>query len=263
MTITTLDGLIAAMPGQLFGFSKAAATSKGAGNYHSLWKVAGNPSAGATPATGSGAVPTSATTGALKFTNPTGGALSYLNRFVGFGTNPVTLTIYDRLVATSGLSGTSTSEQTINSTALTRATTGAGVQAWIEWYTATGVSAPSFTFKYTNDAGTTGQVTAAQAIAFSPAAGTMQRINLNGSDGIRVAESITLAGSTGTAGDFGITLLKPILTMPLAIANLGAAYDVFQTGMAQAEDNACLAFMVFTTLTSTGAVNGELTLIQG
>lgn len=262
MAITTMDGLVAALPGQVLSFYKPSMTGKGAGTFQSLWTANGSPGAGGSPSSGAGDAPTSATTGALKFSNP-GSGLTYLARALAAAGTAGTLILYDRLVTTSGLSGTSTSAQSINSTALTRYTTGQGVSAWIEWYAATGATAANFTLQYTNDAGTAAQVTSAQAFVQTPAVGQMLPIALNGADGIRVAESITLSASTGTAGNFGITLMRRLLTIPLATANVATLLDAFGAGLNQVQDSACLAFAVFCTTTTTGLLNGELTLAQG
>lgn len=264
MAIITMDGLVAALPGQVLPFYKASATSKAAGTFHSLWTVAGTPGAGSTPASGTGGtVCTSATAGALSFVNPSSPSLSYLARALAGCATVGSLILYDRLVTTSGLSGTSTGTQTVSSSALTRYTSGVGVTAWIEWYTATGGTASNLTLTYTNDAGTTGQTAPAVAFTTSPVAGQMQPIPLNGKDGIRVAESVTLSASTGTAGNFGITLMRRLLTIPMPLANAATAMDAFSAGLQRIEDNACLAFMVWCSTTSTGIIHGEISLAQG
>lgn len=262
MAITTMDGLVAALPGQVLPVYKPSIAAKGAGTFASLWTAAGTPGAGATPATGAGAACTSATTGALKFSNP-GSGFSYLARALMSCGVIGTLVVYDRLVATSGLSGIVTTAQTISSTALTRYTTGANVSAWLEWYTATGASAVSFTLNYTNEAGATAQVSASQSFPTSPAIGQMLPISLNGADGIQVAESLTLTGTTGTAGNFGVTLLRRLLTIPLPLANSASSMDAFAAGLQKVEDSACLAFAVFASTTTTGLLHGEVALAQG
>jgi hypothetical protein len=171
--------------------------------------------------------------------------------------------VYDRLVTTSGLIGNSAGTQTINSEALTRYTNGEGVTPWIEWYSATGATLANFTLTYTNDSGATNQTAPAQSFVQTPAAGQMLPIALNGSDGIRVAESLTLSVSTGTAGNFGITLMKRLLTIPLPLANSAASMDAFAAGLQKIEDSACLSLVVFCSTTSTGIVHGELSLAQG
>ena len=264
MAIATMDALVDGLTtGQVLPFYKPSVTAKGAGTFQSLWTAAGTPGAGATPSTGSGQTNSSATAGALSFSNPTGGELTYLARALASCGVIGSLIIYDRLVTTSGLSGTNTGTQNINSQALSRYTSGVGVTAWVEWYTATGSTAANITLNYTNDAGTTGQVAAATPFVQTPVAGQMMPIPLNGNDGIRVAESITLSASTGTAGNFGITLMRRLLTIPMPLANSAAQLDAFAAGLAQIPDSACLAMMVWCSTTSTGIIHGEIGLAQG
>lgn len=264
MAIATMDALVDGLAtGQTLPFYKPSMTAKGAGTFQSLWTAAGSPGAGATPATGSGQTCSSSTTGALSFVNPTGGELTYLARALANCGVIGSLILYDRLVTTSGLSGTSTGTQTINSQALTRYTSGTGVSAWIEWYTATGATASNITLNYTNDAGATGQVAAAATFVQTPVVGQMMPLPLNGNDGIRIAESITLSASTGTAGNFGVTLMKRLLTIPLPQANSATVMDALSSGLAQIPDSSCLAFMVWCSTTSTGVIHGEISLAQG
>lgn len=263
MAVLTMDDLVAAMPGQVIPIYKSSATSKGAGTFHSLWQVTGTPGAGGTPATGAGAVPTNSTAGALYYVNPTAPALSYVSRaLINTGTVG-SLIFYDRLVHTSGLNGTLTTAQSINTTALTRYTTGVGVTPWIEWYTATGSTQVNYSITYTNDTGATAQTAPTQAFVATPVAGQMAPILLNGKDGVRVVETLTLAGSTGTAGNFGITLMKRLLTVPMATASTGVVMDAFAVGLQQIPDNSCLAMMVWCSTTSTGPIHGELGIAQG
>lgn len=263
MAITTMDTLVAGLPGQVLPFYKNSATSKGAGTFHSLWAVTGTPGAGAAPTTASGAAVNSGTTGALYFVNPSGTDYSYLARAIASCATVGSLIIYDRLVATATLSGTVTSAQTVNTASLTRYTTGANVSAWFEWYTATGGTASNFTVSYTNDAGTPGQTSPSTTLIATPVAGQMQPIPLNGKDGVRSVESVTLSASTGTAGNFGITLLRRLVTIPMPLANTSTVMDAFAAGLQQVQDSACLAFMVWCSTTSTGAIHGELSIAQG
>jgi hypothetical protein len=263
MAIVSMDGLVTALPGQILPFYKPSVTTKGAGLFHSLWRGVGTPGAGAIPATGSGQTCSSVTAGAMRFANPGGADLTYLARAIMSGSVVGSVILYDRLVTTSGLVGNSTGTQTVDSEPLTRYTSGEDVQLFVEWYTATGATASSITVNYTNDAGTTGQVTEAQAFQQTPVVGQMQPIALNNSDGIRRVESISLSSSTGTAGNFGITLARRLLTIPLSSAASATTMDAFAAGMAKIENNACLAAMVFCSATSSGNIFGEVSLIQG
>lgn len=261
MAITTESGVIAALPGQQQAFSKNTATGKGAGSWHSLWTVAGQPGAGAAPGSVNGAIPTDATAGAFPFTNPTGGLLSYLLRLFASGTQMGTVTLYDRLWHNSGLSATVTTLQSITQPALTRYTTGEGNELWVEIYTST-TAAATATVIYTNQAGI-GSRSTTVAIPASTVAGQMIPVPLAAGDtGVRSVQSVQLSGSM-TAGNWGLTLLHDIASFPIPAANSGVAFDVYDLGMPQILDDACLAFLVLLSGTATPAIQGEFSIGQG
>lgn len=265
MAITTPDQLIAALnSAQRLNFYKASMTAKAAGTFQSLWTAAGFPAAGAAPGSASGVAPTKATAGAWSFTNPPGGSHSYV---VGAGASMATLgklIVYDRLVHTSNLSGTVATAQTVNSATLTRNTDGVGVELWAEVYSATGATAANLTVSYTNSAGMEGRVSPVVGFQVSPVSGQMIPIPLaSGDGGVRSVQSVTLSASTGTAGNFGITLLSRLAEVPVTVANTGVQFDWAALNMVRVPDDACLAFMVHCSATNTGAILGNLTLAQG
>jgi hypothetical protein len=121
--------------------------------------------------------------------------------------------IIDRLSHQGGLGAVTTSTQTTNlpTAALTRYTDGVGVMIGLTIYTAIGGTASTVTASYTNQAGVSGRTTAVQAIGGSgnSTAGRMIFLPLAAGDtGVRSVQSVTLAASTGTAGNFGVTLFK-------------------------------------------------------
>lgn len=264
MAISTLDGVVAGLTAaQVVPFYKASASTEGAGYYHSLWRGAGQPAAANQPTSGAGDAPTNATLGAMPLTNAGGSNTLYLARAsLSSGTIGHFL-LYDRLVQTSGLSGTVTSAQDINSTALTRYTTGEGCQLWIEWYTATGSSQVNITVSYTNQAGTAGQSTTVAFYA-SPTAGQMYQIPLAAGDtGLRSVQSITLSATTGTAGNFGITIAKPLVDFPITAANAAIVQDAIAVGMPTIQDDAALALMVLCSASTQNPIAGTLHFIEG
>lgn len=259
-----MDGLVAAMAAaQYVDTEEVSMTSKGAGQFQSLWKAGGRPAAGASPGSTSGVVPTSATAGAIPFVDASGGNTLYLARFEASSSTIESFLIYDRLVHSDGLSGTVTTAQTIGTPSLTRSTTGAGVGIWIEWYTATGSTGTTATIKYTNQAGTTGQ-TATVGFPASPTIGAMIPVPLAvGDTGVQAVASLQLTASTLTAGSFGITLCSRIATLPLAVANVGQLYDYAQLGLPVIDNGACLAYKILCTATNTGQIITGLTIVQG
>ena len=263
MAITTLDGIIGGVD-QLRSFGKASMTAKAAGTFQSLWTAAGLPTAGVTPNSASVIIPTSATAGAFPFTNPTGGNLTYMSKVSNTQQTIGTLIIYDRLAHSSNLSGTVATAQTVGGSALTRYTTGEDVELFLEWYTATGSTGVTVTASYTNEAGVSGHTTVSTAIVASPVAGMMLPLPLQSGDkGVRSVESVTLSATTGTAGSFGVTLVKRIAEVPVVLASGGLVLDPFALGMPQIADNACLSFMMVCSTTSTGFITGTINLVQG
>lgn len=274
MAITTDAGLKAAFAGgQRITFGRDVLTGEGFGTWISLWKAAGYPAAGATPpayTAGSGYAPDYSTTGALPFVNPSS-ATTYLLRAASQqqwnAAAPVApvyssvLTLYQRIWHCSGMSMNSGSAQTIT-TPGTADASGVGVEIWGEIYTAGGATAATWTISYTDQDGNTGQTasyahpnnaeTANQMFPFTLAAGDT---------GARAVASATLS-ATGTAGDFGITLLKRICEIPIRPAGEFTVLGPYETGLITIPDSACLAFMASCNTTAFGPITGSLVLGQ-
>lgn len=126
--------------------------------------------------------------------------------------------VLDRLSHQGGLSGNVATTQTTNlpTAALTRYTSGVGVFAFLEVFSSVGVTATTFSVSYTNSAGVSGRVSPASTVGATGtnATGTFIPIPLQVGDvGVRSVESVTLAGATGTAGNIGIVLAKPLITI--------------------------------------------------
>jgi hypothetical protein len=126
------------------------------------------------------------------------------------------LGLLDILSIQGGLSAIVTTAQTTNlpTAALTRYTSGAGVLIGIHTYLAIGTTATTLTVSYTNQAGTPGRTSKAIVFGGSSGNNVVNRIFIvpfaDGDTGARSVESVTLAGTTGTAGNFGVMLFKPI-----------------------------------------------------
>lgn len=263
MSLLSMDDLVAGLSGSdRCSFQKQAISSV-ANNYHSLWRAAGLPSAGAVPPTGAGAAPTRATAGAIAgWTNPGVGDDAYLAHLTMASDDTGMATLYDRLVHTSGLNGTLTTAQAINTAALTRYTSGAGVEAWLEFYTTVATSRTA-TISYTNQAGTAGR-TGTLTTGTNPPASRMIPFALEAGDtGVRSVESLTLSGSTGAVGDFGITLLRRLADLPMSVVPGVIARDAFDLGLPVIEDDACLALMTLVNSASAGPFTGLLAIAKG
>lgn len=264
MAITTMDGLLSALEGGLrTNLYKASTTSEGVGTWHSLMRISGYPAAGTTPATGSGAIPTNATTGAIPFTNPTAPAKKYVGRLNIQGSTIGTLVIYDRLWHNSGLVGNVTTSQTVNSTALTRYTTGVGVEIWGEVYTAMGATGSTFSVTYT-DSGDQSRVGTYVMPANALSVGQMfPFVPPVAGVGCKSIQSIILSASTTGAGNFGLVLMRRIAEIPLTAVNVATILDSFALGMPEIQTDASLHMMVACTATNTGVLLGAIDIIEG
>lgn len=139
---------------------------------------------------------------------------------------PSALLLADRLSHQGGLSGTVTTTQTTNlpTAALTRYTSGEGVWIAITVYSQVGSTSATVSASYTNSAGVSGKTASA---TWNPSGSYNNRdygvlfLGLQrGDTGVRSVESVTLSGSTGTAGNFGVTLIKPLAMSILGMSDL-------------------------------------------
>jgi hypothetical protein len=235
------------------GFSFGALNTPNVGEQmFTHWLVDGQgPSLGVAPTTA--AVPTRATAGALGQQN-SAGVLRYATLYASCGgvvgqttdTGNGTYVLADRLSHQGGLSGIVTTAQTTNlpTAALTRYTTGAGVMAALEIYTAVGNTATTVTASYTNQAGTAGQISTARGFG-ARNGGQNQFLALplaSGDSGVRAVASVTVLATTGTAGNFGVTLFKPLFVVPCLMAQRIVLDGVIGAGgnIPQVQTNACL-----------------------
>jgi len=270
MAITTRDELIAALAAaERQGIYKASLAAEGAGTSASLWKVAGRPAAGANPplfSSGSGYIPTRATTGAIGQTNGGADPLCLLRAAMA-GTTVGTLIVYDRLWACSGFGTVITTEQTIATpgtlTAGRAPNGGADVEPWLEVYTAPGATGATWTVKGTDSAGNTARTWTYAHPANAESVGQMMPLLPGGASpastrGCDAPTSFQASATSGTAGDIGVTLIRRLVEIPLMLANVGVVLDAIATALVEVPDDACLAMMVQCTTTNTGVLQGRV-----
>lgn len=169
-----------------------------------------------------------------------------------------TLFLIDRLSHQGGLNGTITTAQTTNlpTAALTRYTDGIGVFIGLSIYNAVGTTATTVTASYTNQDNASGQTTSAQAFggsATSSGNSASPRIVIlplaNGDRGVKSVESVTLSGTTGTIGNFGVVLFKILaaINYPVQCESVDFISGNFIGGIPQINDNAHLSVVGITT----------------
>lgn len=220
------------------------------GRAYSMWQVDGKMGGvGSTPTVAE--IPTRSTTGAIGQANPpTGKQLWLINVSEAHTTTRNTFMLYDRLAQIGGLSGTSTSAQTC-SLSTDRYTANAaayqGNEIYVEIYTQIGASSTTITASY-QDENNAAQTTQAVAIGNTGFREIYRMIKLplaSGTRGVRTVNSVTLAATTGTAGNFGVTIARPIWS----VGDGGASQTGYIRSMLQSPgpqeimSNACLAWM--------------------
>jgi hypothetical protein len=216
----------------------AAAVTTTIGFWNSLWQYNGHPAGGAVPTTA--AVPTRATTGSLFQANPGGGRQKWITGIAGTCATYGTLVLYDRLLHNGGLSGN-------------------GNQIWLEIYTQIGNTQTTVTASYTNQAGVAGRTTTARLIggaSYREAQRVLQLPLQAGDTGVQSVESVTLAATTGTAGDFGVVIAHPLITAAFDEVGVGALRDTISAvpGPVEIVTDACLS-MFWQAAVSSGSIN--------
>jgi len=181
------------------------------------------------------------------------GRLTFLGARINtssFGAGGIILV--DLLNVSGGLNST-LGTTAITTAALTRHTSGEGVMAGIVIYSTLGTTATTITISYTNSSGVgsrTSTATSFGATGFREI-GILIPIPLQAGDtGVRSIESVTVAGTTGTAGNFGVCLFKPLAMISLESATGAMPLDAVSTGciigsLCEIHPDACLTFSLF------------------
>lgn len=213
---------------------------------------------------------TNSTAGACYLTDASGGRDKYIVGASGHSVQQGTLIVYDRLADVSGLDATNTGVQTFAASASltpSRNTGGKGNQIWLEVYTAIG-SATNIVVNYTNENGTSGRTTPNVrfgASGFAEALRIMKCPLQAGDLGVQSVQSVQLASSTGTVGDFGVTLARPLFMIPLLTVGAATIRDLLLAppNICKIEAGACVAFAFCPTVTAgNGHVFGHLQTVE-
>jgi hypothetical protein len=242
----------------------AAAPATIAGRPASLWRYDGQPAGAPIPTTVE--APTNASVGALPFTSPTGGRQAWQLQGWATGLVPGTLVLYDRLLHIGGLNGTVTTAQTVGGT-LTRNTGGVGNMMWAEIYTNIGATARTLTASYTNQAGTSGRTSIATPIGatgFLEATRVLLMPLASGDTGVQAVASVTLSATTGTAGNFGVTVAKPLAYIGVGGAGAPGWRD-FITGLPGIPElpvGCCPALLWFPSTTTAPEIFGGINSVE-
>ena len=277
--IENIDNLVKALGNNSsrIVLDKASIASQTANSYCSLWRATGQP--------GQGAIPTvvgtcnNTTVGTIGFNQQTSPITSYGAYLeIATGNAAMTMELHDRLASMGGLNGTLTTAQSVNldlNTLLATDNIGtrkgdanySDVQWWLEWYTATGATAVTATIAVTYNDGTTGNLSALSLAATRPASHMISLNSLipSAQSGkfIRGIVSVTLSATSGTAGNFGVTVTRPRMTLSSPIANFKFIADWAQLGLPEIYNSSAIFPIVLTPTTSTGTVRGGGKIAHG
>ena len=277
--IENIDNLVKALGNNSsrIVLDKASIASQIANSYCSLWRATGQP--------GQGAIPTvvatcnNTTVGTIGFNQQTSPITSYGAYLeIATGNAAMTMELHDRLASMGGLNGTLTTAQSVNLDLSTLLSTDninvrkgdanySDVQWWLEWYTATGGTAVTATIAVTYNDGTTGNLSALSLAATRPASHMIPLNSLipSAQSGkfIRGIVSVTLSATTGTAGNFGVTVTRPRMTLSSPFANFKFIADWAQLGLPEIYNSSAIFPIVLTSTTSTGTVRGGGKIAHG
>jgi hypothetical protein len=259
--------------------SKAISTTGQSNQPVSYWTPTGTPAVGGVPLT-TAAVCSSGTVGALPLPTKNSNESMYLYGMTGTSSNANSnFELHDRLMHVGGYSGTSTSFQafpinlsanlgTANLAARIGKSDYSEVSWWLEWYIATGATVTTATILYEAD-GLVGDDNFSLSVPASRPSGCL--INLNNSlfnaageqRYIKKINSILLATSTGTIGNFGITATRLIGVTNSWNNNTLKTADMFQNAHQKIEDQSCLFALASATNNTTNTINLAVEMVVG
>jgi hypothetical protein len=199
---------------------------------------------------------------------PSGKSTFLIGANFNYQANPGLIYFIDRLSHNGGISGTSTGTITTNlpTAALPRFTDGVGVYIGIEIYTTIGATATTISATYTNQAGT-GSRTTPNVVFGGGGFNTLTRFLIlplaDGDTGVKSVESLSVAATTGTAGNYGVTLFKMLGAMSFD-GGKNAYGDIVTGNMCGMPDitNACLSILFMQSAVTAG-INAPCNLIYG
>ncbi len=271
MAITTRAQLITAKVKQIPIFlqkSSPAGQNQTAG-YSSFWRSTGFPAQGAIPTTP--AACTKADTGAYSFDDAATGRSTYVaSSFIFINTGPQSYLLHDRLAHMGGLDGTLTSAQTVNldisalgiSADRIGATDYSDCQWWLEWYTATGSTSVTFSIAVTFTDATTGTLTFVNSGTSAAQTAVLITPSVAGKI-IKIVNSVTLSASTGTAGNFGVTVTRDKTAFSSDRERVATDVDYANSALVKVANDACLFGITIPANNNSSAIGGYVYLVQG
>lgn len=268
MAITTMDGIVAGLNDAQRIRLHSNSFTTAAGFFYNIQNSANTTSFGLT------SLPTDAASGGSVHSAGDAGFPSissvvgkrYLAGFDVFCTLAQTaIGLYDRVWSCSGFSGTVTTPQAVTGfpSLPARAGTGEGLEIWIECYTAFGSTTTiDIVVEYTNNFGISGRTTTVSPLSNVNGARVMLKLILQAGDiGVQSVQSVTLSASTGTAGNFGVTLMLPIAASKSSGNTIKPVVNDFSaTFFPKIADGSALQLVGYNSINGS---SGSITLIDG
>lgn len=253
---------------QTVSFYQAGTSGTGSGPFVSFWLTSTRPDAGTAPAGTPGVAYSNA---GINFAN-TGSIRKFLYQISAGSAqiNASHIMLVDRLVGVGGIAVNSTGNKTVNSTALTRYTSGESIQAFIEVSTAGTTTAPIVSLaSYTNSDGTPGRVggTITFPTTTFAAGGLVGPMPLQVGDyGIKSVETLNVATAGGGSGVVSIILVKSLGEISVDGTRAGNGekeWPLPNTHMIQIFDGASLMWIMQNSQNNTVAYHGSITVVEG
>jgi len=149
---------------------------------------------------------------------------------------------------------------------LTRQTDGPGVEIWLEILTQIGATPTTVQAAYTDESSnsSTTQSTTLGGTSYREKTRLIRLPRGSGDKGVLVCDSITLAGSTGTAGNICVVLAKPLVELEILFGGVVAAKNLMQGQPSPIEivAGACLTFNWIPRTTAVPNVSGFLHMVE-
>jgi hypothetical protein len=277
MAITTLKQLNTALnsTSQKITWQKLSVSTQVAGAATSLWRLTTFPVAGAIPSAATN-IMSNLTTGCFTFDADLPGKDRYLAGASSLvATAGTGIMLYDRLMTRGGLNGTLTDWQWVGGLDLEGVEVSnmvervgrddfSDVQWFLEWYTTTGSNPVTVDLSYV----TKGWVSYPQNMAMLslPASVGASRlyplVGINGEPMMGI-DAIRLSASTGTAGNFGITAMRPLGMLSNILPQTVYEHDWQTLPLTKIPSQACVFPVAYPTGSTTGIIGGTIEVVQG
>ena len=264
MSIVTVDDIAAAIAAKKsYRFIKNITAPKAAGAFQSGWLATGFPPPGTNPpayTAGSGYTCDRTNTGSLGQLNAA--VQNWISKIAASLSQVGTLFLADRLWHCGGMGfAASTYTVTTPGSLPARITDGGqGCELWVEQNVAAGTASGTLTCSY-KDCNAATQSGVIAAVVSAPVIGQMQPVPLANHLGVSQLISCTNS-ATWTSGSFGITILKPIVSIEIPVVGVGRTLDWASLGLPQIPTDACLFFYFLANGTTAPVAIGTIDIID-